>query len=136
MEKQEGHPKSELGPAYEKGSLRDERCDDDSNPDDDSDSDLRNSLTDVTQQNTDSGEGTHSKRNDDEIKEIVDLIRNETNFLCVWRLIMLLLILATYVLVITGAYLYLQNVQNVSTDQSVSVKPIILRMISRLTTTS
>lgn len=117
MDLQEGHPN------YDKGSFEVNRCSTESHndEDDDADSNLQESLDGSSQYNSESSKVTHRTASDDGLKEIEDLARNETNVLRIFRLLMLVLIVGTCALVTTGTYIFLRNVQESTTNQSVSV---------------
>lgn len=125
MAEQEGHPKSNFIQGYDKASFEENSCSSDS----DSDDAASESFDDSSHDHNDSSEGTHRKGSDDGMQQIEDLARKETNFLRIWRLVVLLLIMGTCAIFATGTYILLRNNQNTSTTLSVSVKSSILGII-------
>ena len=118
VEQQEGHPKSTVLPASDKKSSEGNSVSIDS----DSGHLNSDSSDDSTQSHDDPNGGTGRAVNDDEMKQIENLARNETSFLRIWRLVVLLLILGTCATATTGAYIFIRNGQNRAIRGSVSVK--------------
>ena len=115
VEQQEGHPKSDVIPACDHGSTEDNSVCLDSDSD---------SFNDPTQKHIDSKGDTRRTVNDNEMKQIESLARSETNFLRIWRLVLLLFILGTCAAATTGAFLFIRNEQTRAINGSVSFKSL------------